>query len=52
MTVVPGGADAVAGMPLHDAAVLINVLEHISDDDAGLRELGAALKPGGRLILC
>ena len=51
VTVVPGGAGAVAGMPLHDAAVLINVLEHIPDDDAVLRELGAALKPGGRLIL-
>lgn len=51
VTVVPGGADAVAGMPLHDAAVLINVLEHIPDDDAVLRELGVALKPGGRLIL-
>jgi Methyltransferase domain len=25
VTVVPGGAEAVAGMPLHDAAVLINV---------------------------
>ena len=49
VTVVPGGAGA--GMPLHDAAVLINVLEHIPDDDAVLRELGAALKPGGRLIL-
>jgi SAM-dependent methyltransferase len=51
VTVVPGGAEAVAGMPLHDAAVLINVLEHIPDDDAVLRQLGAALKPGGRLIL-
>jgi 2-polyprenyl-3-methyl-5-hydroxy-6-metoxy-1,4-benzoquinol methylase len=51
VTVVPGGANAVAGMPSHDAAVLINVLEHIQDDDAVLREIGAALKPGGRLIL-
>ena len=51
VTVVPGGADAVAGMPPHDAAVLINVLEHIPDDDAVLRELGATLKPGGHLIL-
>jgi 2-polyprenyl-3-methyl-5-hydroxy-6-metoxy-1,4-benzoquinol methylase len=51
VTVVQGGAGAVAGLPLHDAAVLINVLEHIPDDDAVLRELGAALNPGGRLIL-
>ncbi len=34
-----------------DAAVLINVLEHIEDDALALRELGSALHPGGRLIL-
>jgi SAM-dependent methyltransferase len=51
VTVVHGGAGAVAGMAPHDSAVLINVLEHIPDDDAILRELGAALRPGGRLIL-
>lgn len=51
VTVVQGGADAVAGKPSFDSAVLINVLEHIPDDDGALRDLGAALKPGGRLIL-
>lgn len=51
VTVVAGGADSVAGLAPHDSAVLINVLEHIQDDDAVLRELGACLKPGGRLIL-
>lgn len=51
VTVVQGGAGAVAGMPPHDSAVLINVLEHIPDDDAALRDIGAALKPGGHLIL-
>lgn len=51
VTVVAGGTDSVAGMPPHDAAVLINVLEHVPDDEAVLRELGATLKPGGRLIL-
>jgi SAM-dependent methyltransferase len=51
VTVVQGGADAVAGLGWFDCAVLINVLEHIADDDGALRDLGAALKPGGRLIL-
>lgn len=51
VTVVHGGADAVAGQPPFDSAVLINVLEHIPDDDGALRDLAAALRPGGRLIL-
>jgi SAM-dependent methyltransferase len=51
VTVVHGGADAVAGQPPFDSAVLINVLEHIPDDDAALRDLAATLRPGGRLIL-
>jgi SAM-dependent methyltransferase len=33
------------------ATDLINVLEHIDDDDGALRELSATLKPGGCLIL-
>jgi SAM-dependent methyltransferase len=51
VTVVHGGADAVAGQPPFDSAVLINVLEHIRDDDGALRDLAALLRPGGRLIL-
>jgi len=51
VTVVQGGADAVAGQPPFDSAVLINVLEHIPDDDGALRDLAATLRPGGRLIL-
>jgi protein-L-isoaspartate O-methyltransferase len=51
VTVVHGGADAVAGLPPFDSAVLINVLEHIPDDDGALLDLAATLKPGGRLIL-
>jgi SAM-dependent methyltransferase len=51
VTVVHGGADAVAGQPPFDSAVLINVLEHIPDDDGALRDLAATLRPGGRLIL-
>jgi SAM-dependent methyltransferase len=51
VTVVHGGAAAAAGLPPFDSAVLINVLEHIPDDDGALRDLAATLKPGGRLIL-
>ncbi|MFZ0666362.1 MAG: class I SAM-dependent methyltransferase [Acidimicrobiales bacterium] len=34
-----------------DSAVLINVLEHIEDDDEALAQLSGLLKPGGRLVL-
>ena len=34
-----------------DAIVCLNVLEHIKDDDAALKNLFDLLKPGGRLIL-
>jgi SAM-dependent methyltransferase len=51
VAVVHGGADAAAGHGPFESAVLINVLEHIEDDDSVLRELSATLKPGGRLIL-
>jgi len=51
VTVLQGGTAAVAGLPPFDSAVLINVLEHIEDDDGALRELSVTLKPGGRLIL-
>ncbi len=49
--VVQGSLDAVAGMGPFDSAVLINVLEHIEDDEQALRQLAALLKPGGRLVL-
>jgi len=35
----------------YDSVVLINVLEHIPDDLAALKDLRALLKPGGRLIV-
>ncbi len=35
----------------YDSVVLINVLEHIPDDLAALRDLRRLLKPGGRLIV-
>src|SRR5262249_36598229 len=51
VTVLQGSVGAAAELPPFDSAVLINVLEHIEDDDGALRELSARLKPGGRLIL-
>jgi SAM-dependent methyltransferase len=35
----------------YDAAILVNVLEHIEDDDAALAHLFAALKPGGYVMI-
>ena len=34
-----------------DTVVCLNVLEHIADDDIGLRNIAAALEPGGRAIV-
>lgn len=44
-TRLPFGDDSV------DAAVSANVLEHVPDDAAALRELRRVLKPGGRVAL-
>ena len=35
----------------YDSIVLINVLEHIADDALAAKQLAAALKPDGRLVL-
>jgi SAM-dependent methyltransferase len=51
VTVLQGGIATAAGLPPFDSVVLMNVLEHIEDDDGALRELSATLKPGGRLVL-
>jgi 2-polyprenyl-3-methyl-5-hydroxy-6-metoxy-1,4-benzoquinol methylase len=45
VSVVQGGAEAVAGMPPFDCAVLINVLEHIKDDDGRPGHLVGARVP-------
>ncbi|MCC7016461.1 MAG: class I SAM-dependent methyltransferase [Rhodospirillales bacterium] len=42
---------AAAPAGAYDCAVLVNVLEHIADDAAALRELFRVLKPGGALLL-
>ena len=34
-----------------DTVICLNVLEHIADDQAGLRNIAAALAPGGRAIV-
>ncbi len=34
-----------------DSIVLINVLEHVKDDLAAMKQLAGGLKPGGRLLL-
>src|SRR5689334_6303805 len=38
------------GAPL-DSIVAMNVIEHIDDDVAAMRDLSAALVPGGRLVI-
>lgn len=45
---LPGRPDL--GEPV-DSVVAINVLEHIPDDIGALRDLSAAVRPGGRLVL-
>jgi glycosyltransferase involved in cell wall biosynthesis len=34
-----------------DSVVCLNVLEHVKDDMAGLRNIGSVLQPGGRAII-
>ena len=49
--IISGSIDAASGRGPFDAAVLINVLEHIEDDRGALRQLASLLEPGGRVIL-
>jgi SAM-dependent methyltransferase len=51
VTIVHGDLPEVAPLGPFDTAVLINVLEHIADDDAALRGVHDLLQPGGRLLL-
>jgi SAM-dependent methyltransferase len=44
-----GGARVDPGT--FDAAIMVNVLEHIEDDEGVLRQLYALLKPGGALLV-
>ena len=49
--VVCGTAAVTAGLAPFDSALMINVLEHIEDDDGTLHELLTLLRPGGRVVL-
>lgn len=50
--VLHGSVDSAAAHGPFDSVILINVLEHIEDDDGALREIsGRLLRPGGRLVL-
>jgi SAM-dependent methyltransferase len=51
VSVIRGDTTVVAAEGPFDTAILINVLEHIEDDDAALRDLWASLSPGGHLLL-
>ena len=51
VTVVEGAVDEVMGTERYDAAVMINVLEHIPDDVEALRDVYAGLRPGGCVAL-
>ncbi|HEY6310132.1 MAG TPA: class I SAM-dependent methyltransferase [Streptosporangiaceae bacterium] len=50
--ILHGSIDSAAAYGPFDSVILINVLEHIEDDDGALRELvGSLLKPAGRAVL-
>ena len=51
VVVVTAELDGAAAPGSYDTAVLLNVLEHISDDHRALGDLYEALAPGGKLVL-
>lgn len=46
-----GPADDLSPEPGYDVIISVDVLEHIVDDVAILRQMAKALRPGGRLVL-
>jgi len=51
VTVVHGYLDRLIGAPAVDSVVLVNVLEHIEEDEGALRIVWDLLAPGGTLLL-
>ena len=49
--ILAGSIEVAAESGPYEAAILINVLEHIEDDRQALRQLVELLEPGGRLVL-
>jgi len=50
--ILHGSVDSAAAYGPFDSVILINVLEHIEDDNGALREIaGRLLRPGGRVVL-
>jgi 2-polyprenyl-3-methyl-5-hydroxy-6-metoxy-1,4-benzoquinol methylase len=48
---LPGSPSLSAGAGAYDLVLCQNVLEHIEDDRGAVREMAAALRPGGTLVL-
>ena len=46
-----GDAEDLVGLPLYDAVILPDLLEHVTDWRRALREAAAHVKPSGRLAL-
>lgn len=49
--VLHGDIEGAAALGPFDAVVMVNVLEHIEDDNRTLRDIADVLKPGGRVII-
>jgi SAM-dependent methyltransferase len=51
ITTITGTVDDVDSSPTFETAVMINVLEHIADDQGVLRSISERLRPGGHLVI-
>jgi 2-polyprenyl-3-methyl-5-hydroxy-6-metoxy-1,4-benzoquinol methylase len=49
--VVQADIDTATEDAEYDAIVVVNVLEHIDDDEKALRQMAASLRPGGHVVL-
>lgn len=48
---IEGDVNAMDGQEAFDLITMVDVLEHVEDDEALLRRVRAALRPGGQLIV-